>query len=93
MRENKTTVLTGEGINFAQLAVLKAGLKLETAGMRRSRGPSCLSQLRSLGYKGTRKRVLEQVERDVASAIREKQERQGKEDCLNDMEATHIDPR
>lgn len=48
-----------------QLIALKGGLKLEIAGMRRSRGPSCYSILKGLGYKGSRQEILEMVTRDV----------------------------
>lgn len=56
-------VATGDGIPLVRLVTLKAGLKLEIVGMRVSRGPTCYSILKKqYGLKGTRQRVLEQVE-------------------------------
>ena len=46
---------------LARLATLKAMLKLEIIGMKRSRSPSAYSILKSMGYRGNRAAVLEQV--------------------------------
>ena len=53
---------TPKQIDFARLATLKAGLKLEIAGMHR-RGRSCYSILKSeLGLNGSRQKVFDQVQ-------------------------------
>lgn len=64
------TVLTGEGITFARLATLKAMLKLEIKGLKRSRGRTAYSILKGMGYKGSRERVLKQVEADVEEILK-----------------------
>lgn len=46
---------------LARLITLKAMLKLEIIGMKRSRSPSAFSMLKSMGYRGNRAAVLEQV--------------------------------
>jgi len=56
------TTLTGNQINQAQLLTLRAMLKLEMKGMKRSRAPSAYSALKKLGYKGTREEVLAQLD-------------------------------
>ena len=48
-------------IELAQLAALRAALKLEIIGMKRSRSPSAFSILKTMGYRGNRAAVLEQV--------------------------------
>lgn len=48
------------------LLVLKAGLKLEILGMKRSRSPSCYSVLKKkYGYKGSREKVMAQLKEDL----------------------------
>lgn len=54
---------------LARLATLKAMLKLEIIGMKRSRSPSAYSILKSMGYRGNRAAVLEQVSRDAEHGI------------------------
>ena len=51
-------------IDVFRLAVLRSGIKLEILGMKRSSGRrSCYAIVKSeLGFKGDRKRVLEQLE-------------------------------
>jgi len=56
------TVLTGTQIDMAQLLTLRAMLKLEMKGMKRSRAPSAYSMLKQMGYKGTREQILEQLD-------------------------------
>ena len=56
------TVLTGNQIDTAQLLTLRAMLKLEMKGMKRSRAPSAYSMLKQMGYKGTREQILEQLD-------------------------------
>jgi hypothetical protein len=56
------TVLTGTQIDMARLLTLRAMLKLEMKGMRRSRAPSAYSMLKQMGYKGTREQILEQLD-------------------------------
>jgi len=56
------TTLTGNQIEMARLLTLRAMLKLEMRGMTRSRAPSAYSMLKSMGYKGSRKAVLAQLD-------------------------------
>ena len=56
------TVLTGTQIDMAQLLTLRAMLKLEMKGMKRSRAPSALMMLRIMGYRGSREQILEQLD-------------------------------
>jgi hypothetical protein len=56
------TVLTGTQIDMAKLLTLRAMLKLEIKGMRRSRAPSALMMLRVMGYRGSRETILEQLD-------------------------------
>jgi hypothetical protein len=49
------------------LATLRSALKLEKLGMKVSRGPTALSILRGMGYKGKRDAILAQVTADVAA--------------------------
>ena len=52
------TVMTEQQIVNARLLTLRAMLKLEMKGMKRSRAPSAYSMLKGMGYKGTREAVL-----------------------------------
>ena len=52
------TVMTEQQIVNARLLTLRAMLKLEIKGMKRSRAPSAYSMLKSMGYKGSREVVL-----------------------------------
>ena len=53
-----------------RLATLRSALKLESRGLRISRGPTALSILRKeYGYKGKREAILAQVTADVADAM------------------------
>jgi hypothetical protein len=56
------TVLTGSQIEGARLLTLRQMLKLELKGMSKSRGPTAYSTLKMLGFKGTRERVLSQLD-------------------------------
>ena len=56
------TVLTGSQIEGARLLTLRQMLKLEMAGMSKSRGPTAYSTLKMMGFKGTRERVLSQLD-------------------------------
>ena len=56
------TVLTGNQIDMARLLTLRAMLKLEMRGMHRSKSPSAYSMLKQIGYKGTREKILEQLD-------------------------------
>jgi hypothetical protein len=55
-------VISGaENIDRARLLIMKAGLKLEVAGMT-NRGMSCYQMAkREFGFKGSKKAVLEQL--------------------------------
>ena len=56
------TLLTGTQIDMARLLTLRAMLKLEMKGMKRSRAPSAYSMLKQLGYIGSREKILEQLD-------------------------------
>ena len=65
------TLDTPEQIAAYRLATLRTGLRLEIKGMRISRGRTCYAILKSMGYKGSREKVLEQVAVDVEKAKEE----------------------
>ena len=56
------TTLTGHQIEAARLLTLRQMLKLELLGMSKSRGPTAYSTLKMMGYEGTRKSVLTQLD-------------------------------
>jgi hypothetical protein len=56
------TVLTGSQIEGARLLTLRQMLKLEMKGMSKSRGPTAYATLKMMGFKGTRERVLSQLD-------------------------------
>ena len=56
------TVLTGNQIEGARLLTLRQMLKLEMKGMSKSKGPTAYSTLKMMGFKGTRERVLSQLD-------------------------------
>jgi hypothetical protein len=56
------TVLTGHQIEGARLLTLRQMLKLELLGMSKSRGPTAYSTLKMMGFKGTRERVLSELD-------------------------------
>ena len=56
------TVLTGNQIEGARLLTLRQMLKLELKGMSKSKGPTAYSTLKMMGFKGTRERVLSQLD-------------------------------
>ena len=56
------TVLTGHQIEAARLLTLRQMLKLEMKGLSKSRGPTAYSTLKMMGYEGTRKSVLAQLD-------------------------------
>lgn len=56
------TVLTGHQIEAARLLTLRQMLKLEMRGMSKSRGPTAYSTLKMMGWKGTRERVLSELD-------------------------------
>jgi len=56
------TVLTGHQIEAARLLTLRQMLKLEMKGMSKSRGPTAYSTLRMMGFKGTREKVLSDLD-------------------------------
>jgi hypothetical protein len=62
MKANDMTVLTGSQIEGARLLTLRQMLKLEMKGMSKSRGPTAYSTLKMMGFKGTRERVLSQLD-------------------------------
>jgi hypothetical protein len=56
------TMLTGQQIEHARLLTLRAALKLEMHGMKLSRSPSAYSILKKMGFKGSREKVLVQLD-------------------------------
>ena len=56
-----TVLDTPDQIARFRLATLRAALKLEIAGMKRSRGPSAYAILKTEGFTGTRAGILEQL--------------------------------
>jgi len=56
------TVLTGSQIEGARLLTLRSMLILELKGMSRSRGPTAYSTLKMMGFKGTREKVLSELD-------------------------------
>ena len=80
-----TALNTPGQIALYRLATLRSALRLESLGMTRSRSPSALSILRSMGYKGNRAKVLAQVVADVAEAT-------GVKENLNGVGSSHSQP-
>lgn len=65
----EATVITGSGIKLYKFLARKEALRLETKGMKRSRGPTAYSICKQVyGLKGTRQRVLEQMD-EMATRI------------------------
>ena len=59
---NNTIVLTGNQIKMARALTLRAALKLEIIGLKRSRGPSAYAIIKSeFNLKGNKERVLDQL--------------------------------
>ena len=56
------TVLTGSQIEAARLLTLRQMLKLELKGMSKSKGPTAYSTLKMMGWKGTREKVLSDLD-------------------------------
>jgi len=55
------TVLTGSQIEAGRLLTLRQMLKLEMLGMSKSKGPTAYSTLKMMGLKGTREKVLSEL--------------------------------
>jgi len=55
-------MITGEGINIFQFLARKSALKLEIAGLRHSKGSVYAVCKKVYGLKGSKQRVLEQME-------------------------------
>lgn len=59
-------MITGEHIPLYRLKVMASGLKLETQGLRLSRGRTCYAMAKSeFGFKGNKKKVLAQLEAHI----------------------------
>lgn len=56
------TTLTGSQIEAARLLTLRQMLKLEMLGMSKSRGPTAYATLKMMGWKGTREKVLSDLD-------------------------------
>ena len=57
-----TILTTPDQIEGARLLTLRSMLKLEMKGMTRSRAPSAYSILKTMGFKGTRDKVLAELD-------------------------------
>ena len=64
-----TALTTPTQISAYRLATLRTALRLETKGMRMSKGQSAYAILKGMGYKGTKAVVLAQVAADVDVAV------------------------
>lgn len=65
-----TTINTPEGVRFYRLLALKGALTLEIKGIKRSGGRrTAYSILKGMGYRGTRKKVLQMVTDDIKVAL------------------------
>ena len=63
-------VITGEHINVYRILALKAALKLEIKGLKRSRGPSAYKVIKNeFGFTGSKEKVLEQLEEVIAAGL------------------------
>ncbi len=71
------TVLTGNQIEGARLLTLRSMLILEMKGMHR-RGRSAYALLKDMGFKGTREKVLSQLDDVRAQLLGINQEGEGK---------------
>ena len=61
MTKEPIVISGAENIDRARLLIMRAGLKLEVAGMT-NRGMSCYQMAkREFGFKGSKKAVLEQL--------------------------------
>ena len=60
-----TILDTPDQIARYRLATLRAALRLEIAGMKRSRGPSAYAILKKEGFTGTRADILEQINKQL----------------------------
>lgn len=60
-----TILDTPDQIARYRLATLRAALRLEIAGMKRSRGPSAYAILKKEGFTGTRAEILEQINKQL----------------------------
>ena len=60
-----TILDTPDQIARYRLATLRAALRLEIAGMKRSRGPSAYAILKKEGFTGTRADILEQLNKHL----------------------------
>lgn len=60
-----TILNTPDQIARYRLATLRAALRLEIAGMKRSRGPSAYAILKKEGFTGTRADILEQINKQL----------------------------
>jgi hypothetical protein len=56
------TTLTGHQIEAARLLTLRQMLKLELKGLSKSKGPTAYSTLKMMGWKGTREKVLSDLD-------------------------------
>jgi len=72
------TVLTGSQIEGARLLTLRSMLILELKGMSKSKGPTAYSTLKMMGFKGTREKVLSQLNEIRAQLLGINQEGESK---------------
>jgi len=60
-RNDNMTILTGNQIEHARVLTLRTMLKLEIQGLKISRGPTAYSILKKMGFRGSRDKVLKDL--------------------------------
>jgi len=60
-RNYNMTILTGNQIEHARVLTLRTMLKLEIQGLKISRGPTAYSILKKMGFRGSRDKVLKDL--------------------------------
>lgn len=60
-----SVLTTPEAIDTYRLCTLRTGLRLEIKSMRMSKGKTCYTILKTMGFTGTKASVLEQVSDEI----------------------------
>lgn len=61
----EATIITGNNINLFRLLSMKNAIKLEIKGLRNSRGSVVALCKKEFGFKGSKEKVLEQLEKRI----------------------------
>lgn len=72
-----TVIDTVEGIKFAQLCAIKGAVKLECAGMHRRGRSACSIAKQLYGLKGSKAKVLAQLEKMVENILKHREAGEG----------------